>query len=159
MLVKGQRLMTSAAKLKSRWHATMLLLACGSVMLLPNTPAVGQASEPTPPPRSAPHRYRRITIDDQVKGLTKSLDLTETQQTAVKKILELRQQESLRIWRGTSGSERVSRFRMLQVRTASRIRSVLNDEQKKKYNPLGQRPPQQPDQKSVEDWMKATTPH
>jgi len=145
--------------MKKCWRATMLLLACGSLMLLPNTPAVGQASEPAPPPRPAPHRYRRITIDDQVKGLTKSLDLTETQQTALKRILEQRQLETLRIRRDSSGNDQISRFRMLQVQTVAHIRALLNAEQKKKYNPLGQRPPQQTDQRSVEDWMKATTPH
>jgi len=36
---------------------------------------------------------------------------------------------------------------------------VLTDEQKTKYNPLGQRPPETSPQRSVEDWMKATTPH
>jgi hypothetical protein len=100
-----------------------------------------------------------VSIDDQVKGLAKNLDLTETQQSAVKGILQQRQRETLRIWRQSSGSDRLSRFRMLQLWTVAQIRVVLNDEQKKKYNPLGQRPPQQTDQRSVEDWMKATTPH
>jgi Spy/CpxP family protein refolding chaperone len=149
--------MTLGVKLKSGWRAAFLLLAC-SPMLLPR-PALSQASEPAPLQRPAPHRYRRVTIDDQVQGLAKSLGLTETQQTAVKQILKRRQLESARILRENSGSDRLSRFRMLQMRTVTQIRGVLNDEQKKKYNPLGQRPAQQPDQRSVEDWMKATTPH
>ncbi|HYL13136.1 MAG TPA: hypothetical protein VEV41_08875 [Terriglobales bacterium] len=78
----------------------------------------------------------------------------------MKKILEQLQQATLGIWRGSSGSDRISRFRALQVRTVAQIRAVLNDEQKEKYNPLWQRPPQQTSpQPSVEDWIKATTPH
>jgi len=39
------------------------------------------------------------------------------------------------------------------------IRAVLNDEQKKKYDPLAVRDrTPAPDQKSVEDWLKETTP-
>jgi hypothetical protein len=78
----------------------------------------------------------------------------------VKKILEQRQQEILRITHAFSGSDRLSQLRALQVRTVEQIRTVLNDEQKKKYDPLGQRPPQQASpQMSVEDWLKARTPH
>jgi hypothetical protein len=37
---------------------------------------------------------------------------------------------------------------------------VLNDEQKKKYDPLAVRRLQPaPEQRSVEDWLEATTPH
>jgi hypothetical protein len=40
------------------------------------------------------------------------------------------------------------------------IRAVLNDEQKKKYDPLAVRRLQPaPEQRSVEDWLEATTPH
>jgi len=84
-----------------------------------------------------------------------------SQQAAVKKILEQRQQETLRIRQDASisGGTRIERFRALQDQTVLRIRAVLNDEQKKKYDPLAVRrvtPP--PDQKSVEDWLKVTNP-
>lgn len=80
---------------------------------------------------------------------------------AVKKILEQRQLEILRIRQDPSieGSERIERLRALQDQTVQRIRGVLNDEQKKKYDPLAIRNREPaPDQKSVEDWLKATTP-
>jgi len=91
----------------------------------------------------------------------KNLDLTEAQQTAVKKILEQRQQEALRIRNDSSvsGSVRIERFRALQDNTVERIRAVLNEEQKKKYDPLAVRRRQPAsDQRSVEDWLKVTTP-
>jgi Spy/CpxP family protein refolding chaperone len=151
--------MPTGTKLKSGWRAAVLLLAFWSATLLANTPAAGQAPESASSPQPAPHRHRRVSLDDQVKGLAKNLDLTETQQSAVKSILEQRQQETLRIMRNHSGTDQLSRFRMLQVRTVEQIRAVLNDEQKKKYNPLAPRPPQTSSRPSVEDWMKATTPH
>ena len=117
---------------------------------IPATPA-----HPAHPPR------RRPTLDDRVKALATALELSEPQQVAVKKILEQRQLETLRIRQDPyiSGSERIDRFRALQDQTVERIRAVLNDDQKKKYNPLAVREIKPaPDQKSVEDWLKETTP-
>jgi Spy/CpxP family protein refolding chaperone len=147
--------MTTGAKLRCR--ASLLMALCLPILLWA-TPARSQAPGTASPQRHVPRRYRRVSIDDQVKGLAKSLDLNEAQQSAVKKILQQRQQATLRIQRDSSGANRISRLRALQVQTATQIRTVLNDEQRKKYNPLGQRPPQ-PTQPSVEDWMKATRPH
>jgi hypothetical protein len=93
--------------------------------------------------------------------LAKNLDLNESQQVAVKKILEQRQQETLRLRRdpSISGSTRIEQFRALQDNTVQRIRAVLNEEQKKKYDPLAVRRIQPaPEQRSVEDWLKVTTP-
>jgi hypothetical protein len=100
-----------------------------------------------------------VTVDDQVRVLAKNLDLNQEQQEAVKKILERRQQESVRIMRNGSGPDAIDRFRALQAGTVEQIRAVLNDDQKKKYNPLAPHPPQASDQPSVQDWIKATTPH
>lgn len=119
--------------------------------------ATSQPAQPAKRP-VRPH----ASLDDQVKTFAKSLDLNEAQQAAVKTILEQRQKEILRLRSdgSISGSDRIGRLRALQDQTVERIRSVLNDEQKKKYNPLAVRQvPPAPDQKSVGDWMKATTPH
>lgn len=129
-------------------------------MLLSTAPALTQNSEPARPTQPAPRRAKgRVTVDDQVKALTKNLDLNQEQQAAVKKILERRQLESVHIMRNGSGPDAIDRFRALQAGTVQQIRAVLNDEQKKKYNPLAPRPPQASDQPSVQDWIKATTPH
>jgi hypothetical protein len=92
--------------------------------------------------------------------LAKALDLTTEQQSAVKSILEHRQQKTLSIRRdpSLSGGARIERFRMLQEATVERIRAVLNDEQKKKYDPLAARHAQSTPEHSVEDWLKASTP-
>jgi hypothetical protein len=125
-----------------------LCLAQVFQVLLVSAPAVAQ-------------RGHIPTIDDRVRVLARSLDLNEAQRVAVKKILEQRQQETLRIRQDTSisGGARIERFRALQDNTVERIRAVLNEEQKKKYDPLAVRRTQPaPQQRSVEDWLKVTTP-
>ena len=139
---------TSAAKLAQCSIRAFLCLALVLPVFLLSAPAVAQ-------------RGHRPTIDDRVKVLTRSLDLNEAQQAAVKKILEQRQQDTLRIRQDASisGGTRIERFRALQDQTVLRIRAVLNDKQKEKYDPLAvRRVTPAPDQKSVEDWLKVTNP-
>ena len=152
---------TIAAKLRKCCKITSLILALVSPILLSGAPAFAQADNATNQKRHTEYRYKRPSIDDRVKVLAKNLDLNEAQQSAVKKILEQRQQETLRLRLDSSltGSDRIDRFRALQAGTVQRIRAVLNDEQRKKYDPLAvQRIPSDPNQRSVEDWLKATTP-
>lgn len=112
----------------------------------------------------APRTHRVLTrpsLDERVRQFSKSLDLSEDQQAAVKKILEKRQQEALRqrLDSSMTGEARIDQYRALQVRTVQEISAVLNAEQRKKYNPLASRDlPQAPQQRSVEDWLKLTTP-
>ena len=128
------------------------------------TPAQSAAPATTTPatPAQPTHTTRRhATLDDRVKALATALELNPTQQLAVKKILEQRQVEMLRLRQDPSieGSDRIGRLRALQDQTIQRIRAVLNEDQKKKYDPLAIRNREPaPDQKSVEDWLKATTP-
>ena len=128
-------------------------------------PAKSQSVQPAQAPGSqpaAPHTmHRRPLIDERVKAFAASLNLSEDQQAAVKKILEQRQAEIVRLRNSPiSGSERIDRLHVLQDQTVEKIRGVLNDEQKKKYNPLAVRQvPPSSDQKTVEDWLKVTSPH
>ena len=138
-------------------------------------PSVAQPSQEIAKPQSAQSAQsqashaatyhsnrRRSVIDERVKQFAASLNLNEAQQAAVKKILEQRQAEILRIRTDSamSGSQRMERLHLLQDQTVEKIRSVLNDEQKKRYDPLAVRKvPPSSDQKSVEDWLKLTTPH
>ncbi len=122
-----------------------------------------QNATPTPPTPARPARsaQRRPTLDDRVQAFAKTLDLTEPQQAAVKRILLQRQSETLRLRQdgSISGEERIGRLRALQDETVLRIRAVLNDEQKKKYDPLAVRERTPPEnQKTLEEWLKETTP-
>ena len=165
------------------------MLACLSVVLVglsgSSQSAVAQgtaskdASAPDAPAHDAPahdapaqdapktnrpiraHRRSRPTLDDQVKAFAAKLELNEQQQLAIKTILEQRQTAMLRLRQNSSisGEERIQRFRFLQDQTVQRIRSVLSDEQKKKYDPLAvRRVPEAPDRLSVDDWLKDITP-
>jgi periplasmic protein CpxP/Spy len=136
------------------------LVAAGMLLLCFVSQVIAQ--EP-PPGRPAPTHHARVrtTLDDRVKVFAKQLDLNDQQQAAVKRILEQRQRDTLRIRQDSllSGEERIARFRALQDQTVERIRAVLTEEQKKKYDPLAvRRIEPSPDQRSVDDWLKATTP-
>lgn len=152
--------MRFAKKMTKYCGLRLLLLALQFPFLLPGTPAFAQAAEAANPREPAAHRYRRPTVDDRIKVLAKSLDLSEAQQSAVKRILEKRQQETLRIRHdpSISGSTRIDQFRILQDRTVEEIRAVLSEEQKQKYDPFASRKIQQAPERSVEDWLKLTTP-
>ncbi len=96
-----------------------------------------------------------------MKVLATNLNLDQPQQDAVLKILQGRMDESLRIRRDTSisGAARIEQFRALQDNTVLQVRAVLNEEQKKKYDPLAVRKREPAaDQKTVEDWLVLTTP-
>jgi Spy/CpxP family protein refolding chaperone len=105
--------------------------------------------------------HKRPSPDERGKALAKYLELDETQQMALQKILEQRQQEvqQMRFTPLPAGSAQVDRFRAIQDKTANRIRAVLNQEQRKKYDLLAIRRSAPPGSKtSVQDWLKAATP-
>ncbi len=138
----------------------MLSLAPLAPVLAVGGPDAPEVSASPPAPR-AHHVHARPSLDERVKQFGQGLDLSEDQQGAVKKILVQRQQESLRLRADPvlSGEARIDRYRALQASTVEKIRAVLTEEQKKKYNPLAPRDiPQAPNQRSVEDWLKLTTP-
>lgn len=150
--------MMSADKLPKRFVAALFLLALGlSCTLLSTAQASDAGSLQLQAP---PHRSKKSYMEARLNILTKRLDLSDAQRSALKNILEERQQQTLRIRRdpSISGSARIERFRALQDTTVERIRALLTDEQKQKYDPLASRQIQSTPERSVEDWLKATTP-
>jgi hypothetical protein len=120
--------------------------------------AAGQTTGSAVPQRHAQNTYRRRSLDEHVKSFAKALNLDEAQQADVRAVLERQQMEARRIQfdQSLSGADRISRFRALQQETVLRIRAVLNDEQRQKYDPLNRGTQVSPSQPSVEDWLKAT---
>jgi hypothetical protein len=120
--------------------------------------AVGQMPGPVSPQRQTQSVYRRRSVDERVKNFAETLNLDPTQQAGVKAVLERQQREARQIQfdQSLSGTERIGRFRALQQETVSRIRALLNEEQKKKYDPLNHGTAATTSQPSVEDWLKAT---
>lgn len=100
-------------------------------------------------------------IDDRVNTLTKALNLDMTQQSELRKVLEGQREQVKRVWDDTTApaAYRVSATHAISDKTADRIRALLNEEQRKKYNPsrplheatAGSNP-------SVEEWMNKTQP-
>jgi len=100
-------------------------------------------------------------MDDRIKVLARTLDLSAAQQSQVKTILEQGRQQMIqnRLNTSISGSARIDQFRALQDQTIERIRAILTEEQKRKYDLLAARKLQQqatpPD---VDAWLDATRP-
>ena len=98
-------------------------------------------------------------LDERVEHLARYLDLNERQRSALKNILLENQQEILKM-RGvpSQGEElQMDRFRAIKDKTTEKIRAMLTEEQRKKYDPLGVRNSNSAAQNvSVEDWLKQT---
>ncbi|MEP6883301.1 MAG: hypothetical protein ABJC66_01000 [Gammaproteobacteria bacterium] len=90
--------------------------------------------------------------------LTKALDLDAQQQVELQRIFVGQREAVRKIWRDPAllPAERVPATRAVEDRTADQIRAILNDEQKKKYNPP--KPAAAPDKKppDISAWMDAT---
>jgi hypothetical protein len=109
----------------------------------------------------AKRHHNGTGLDDRVNTLTKALDLDATQQSGLRKVLESQREQVARVWNDESvpAAYRVVATQAISDKTADQIRALLNDEQKKKYNPPkphnaapGSTGP------SVEDWMNKTKP-
>ena len=154
-------------------HTCWTLLLLGGALSLPRfgqgqeqQPAPGQ-SEPSAavPTAKAGARnssrersaYSKRAIDNRVGQFAKALDLDETQQAGLKAILQRQQLQTrqLQFDSTISGEERIGRFRALQDDTVLRIRALLNDEQKKKYDPLNHSAQDASSSgKYLDQWMK-----
>jgi len=104
-------------------------------------------------------QYKTPSIDDRVKSLAKSLDLDEKQQTELKGVLWSRHEQIIKMLRAESRSpvDRITQLRAINDGTVKRITALLNEEQRKKYNPAGH--PEAPGispKASLEDWLKTT---
>jgi hypothetical protein len=138
-----------------------IVLALHAGNFVPSTAFAGGQEQGSGAPQIQTRRpLTRPSLDDRVNRFARSLDLSESQRSAVKKILEQRQQQILRMRRDASisGSDRISQLRALQEDTVAQIRAILNEEQRQKYNPLAPRELPRTPQPSVEDWIKAVTP-
>jgi Spy/CpxP family protein refolding chaperone len=76
------------------------------------------------------------SVDDQLKNLTDRLSLTADQQTKIKPILEDQSQQMQALMKDDSLSQddRRAKGRSIRESTNTKIRDVLTDDQKKKYD-------------------------
>jgi Spy/CpxP family protein refolding chaperone len=78
------------------------------------------------------------SADDQLKHLSEKLNLTDDQQTKLKPILEDQHKQMQQLWNDSSMSrqDRFSKMRELRENSDTQIKSVLNDDQQKKFDEM-----------------------
>jgi hypothetical protein len=123
--------------------------------------AEGRGITETPAKATPGHGQRHhegSTLEDRVQALTQGLDLDMGQQTALRKVLVNQREQVMKVWNDPSpvpAAYRIAAVKALTDHTADQIRTILNDEQRKKYNPPP-RPTQETEQRpDVSAWMDA----
>jgi Spy/CpxP family protein refolding chaperone len=149
---------------KRRWYSGILSFSAFALLTICFIPSFNYAGIPDSNDGKIQHQTRqpqpKLGLDSRVRQFAKALDLNAEQQAAVRKILLQQQQEILEIRHDPTlvGSAGIDKVRALQEITAAKIRAILNEEQKKKYDPFAPRRIPPSTQYSVEDWLNATTP-
>jgi periplasmic protein CpxP/Spy len=85
------------------------------------------------------HRHgMAMDPDNQLKHLSKRLNLTDDQQAKVKPILEDQQKQMQQLWSDNSLSrqDRFSKMRDIRENSDSQIKNVLNEDQQKKFDQM-----------------------
>jgi periplasmic protein CpxP/Spy len=133
---------TKGAK-RSMKQIKMIVLA--AVCLLAVAAFAQQSNPPAQPPaggdqQQGGQRRGQMSVDDQLKNLTDRLSLTADQQGKIKPFLEDRntQMQALMKDQSLSQEDRRSKARTIQESTTAKIRDVLTDDQKKKYDEMQQ---------------------
>jgi cytidylate kinase len=111
--------------------------------------------------QQAPHRHRRTNAEDRLQGLVKGLKLDRAQQAEVRRALQAHREAIRRLTSEPADPEvsRVAAIHAITDRTTERIRTVLNDEQKKLYSqPLPHDFAAGEGKPGVEEWLNALRP-
>ena len=109
---------------------TMVLLAGGALAL------AGWAQQ-TAPAQSSQRAGRAMpSVDDQVAAMTDQLNLTADQQAKIKPLLQDQHDQMQTLMKDTSLSpdDRRAKARSVHQSTVAKVREILNDDQKKKYD-------------------------
>ena len=99
--------------------------------------ALAQAPAALPAARATHPAHRGWTSEDRLRRLTQLLDLSAPQQSQVKDLLELRQQQAVKLQAldSVSAVDRVHRLQALDRRTVEQIKRVLTPAQLRLYDP------------------------
>jgi periplasmic protein CpxP/Spy len=105
---------------------------------------MGQGNMPppnskSPQPQSSPMRgYRRANPDMQLQHMTTMFDLTADQQSKIKPILDARHKQMQAVWQDQSLTQQDRRQKMMAIQQeySGKIKAVLNETQKKKYEEM-----------------------
>lgn len=98
------------------------------------------------------------SLERRLRLLTEELGLDTIQQTKMRLLLEGQRQKISRVWSDTAtpAAVRVSTTQAIGARTADQIRALLNDEQRKKYNPARAHDVADASKPNVESWINSS---
>ena len=90
------------------------------------------------PSQSSPSSSGAPTIDDQVRSLSDQLNLSPDQQAKVKTALEEQHTQAMSIVQDNSmpREDKISKIHGLRETTINKVRTALNDDQKKKFDAM-----------------------
>lgn len=96
----------------------------------------GQGTQPAADQAGQGERRQMPTIDEQVKRLSDRINLTDDQQAKAKTILEDQRTQAQALMKDDSLSQddKKQKFMGLRQTTISKIKDLLNDDQKKKFD-------------------------
>jgi len=117
--------------IKILWAVSLWALLAGTENALAQAPAAPPAVRATHP------AYRSWTSEDRLRRLTQLLDLSASQQSQVKELLERRQQQAVQLGTADSVSarDRARRLQALDRRTVEQIKRLLTPAQLRLYEP------------------------
>ena len=83
-------------------------------------------------------RHGMPSAEDQLKHLSKKLNLSDDQQAKLKPILEDQHKQMQQLWSDNSMSrqDRFSKMRELRENADAQVKDILNDEQQKKFDQM-----------------------
>jgi hypothetical protein len=159
----GERVRAQANGRRSRgWVFARLVLALAAGGLMPaqgasesRLAAIDLAQGRTP------QHHRASGLEERVRTLSKALDLDAKQQLELRKVLEKQREQVKKVWADESvpAPYRIAETQAVGDRAADAIRSLLNEEQRKKFSPPKPTHGATGTARSnVEDWMGAEKP-
>ena len=137
--------------------AAALSLACVAAQSLSAADEVAAATAPA----AAQVQQHQPVLEQRITLMSTELGLDERQRGELRRILISQRMQIMKLWSDNAvpPASRVGATRVITQQTGDRIRALLNDEQKAKYNQP--RKPHDaaagPPARSVEDWMQATS--
>lgn len=103
-------------------------------------PGQDQSQQPGAATQSQSPSMARPSIDDQVQSLAQQLNLSADQQAKVKTALEDQHTQAMNVVQDNSMSrdDKIQKIHTIRQGTIDKVRSALNDDQKKKFDTLVQ---------------------
>jgi Spy/CpxP family protein refolding chaperone len=104
--------------------------------------ALGAFAQQTPPAQGGggdqQGRRRGPSVEEQLKGMTERLSLTDDQQAKIKPILEDTRAQMQKLMQDDSMSreDKMAKGRSVREAANAKIREILNDDQKKKFDDM-----------------------